>query len=57
MMKRVLLVVGGGYVLGFVGVFFVTLMEMWDLGPTTYVVGEALLRSLLWPYEIVKLFS
>ena len=53
---QILLVIVGGYLLGFVGAFIITLMDIWDSGPTAYVFGEAARRSALWPYEIVKLF-
>jgi len=55
--KRILLVAGGGYLLGFLGVFIATLMQNWDLGPGVYIMGEALVRALVWPYEIVRLFT
>lgn len=55
--KRILLVLAGGYLLGFLGVFIVTVMQIWDIGPGVYVMGEALVRALIWPYEIFKLFT
>jgi hypothetical protein len=55
-MKKILLIAGGGYILGFVGAFIVTLMNTWDVGPAGYVFTEALILALLWPVELVKLF-
>lgn len=55
MSKQLLLVAAGAYLLGFLGVFIVTVMEIWDIGPGVYVMGEAFLRALIWPYEIIKL--
>jgi hypothetical protein len=55
MAKRILLVAGGAYLLGFLGTFISAVMEIWDIGPSTYVFGEAFLRALVWPYEIIKL--
>ena len=53
---QILLVIVGGYLLGFVGAFIITLMDIWDTGPTAYVFSEAAWRSALWPYELVQLF-
>ena len=54
---QILLALAGCYVLGFIGVFISTVMNIWDIGPTMYVIGEAFWRSLLWPYEIVRLLT
>jgi hypothetical protein len=54
---QIFLVVGGCYVLGFIGIFISTLMKIWNIGPAMYVFGEAAWRSLLWPYEIVRLLT
>ena len=56
MSKNLLLVAAGTYVLGLMGAFISILMNIWDLGPTEYVFGEAFVRALIWPYETYKLF-
>ena len=56
MSKNLLLILAGTYVLGLMGAFISILMNIWDLGPTEYVFGEAFVRALIWPYEMYKLF-
>jgi hypothetical protein len=51
-----MLVLAGAYILGFVGIFIATLMEVWSVGPGAYAFGEALGRAVIWPVEIVRLF-
>jgi len=55
--KQILLVALGCYILGFVGIFISTMMEIWNLGPTMYVFGEAAWRAAIWPYEIFRLLT
>ena len=55
-MKTGGLIVVGTYVLGFVGMFMVALMDLWHLGSTMYVMEQSLYRALLWPWEVLKMF-
>ena len=56
MSKNTLVIVGGVYFLGFMGVFIVKFMELYETGWEGYALGEAVLRALIWPIEIVRLF-
>ncbi len=54
--KDTLVIAGGVYFLGFVGMFITKFMELYETGWSGYALGEAALRALIWPIEIVRLF-
>ena len=56
MKKDTLIIAGGVYFLGFVGMFITKFMELYETGWSGYALGEAALRALIWPIEIVRLF-
>ncbi len=56
MKKDTLIIAAGVYFLGFMGIFIVKFMELYEAGWSGYALGEAALRALIWPIEIVRLF-
>ncbi len=56
MKKDTLVILGGVYFLGFMGIFIVKFMELYESGWGGYALVEAALGALIWPIEIVRLF-